>query len=300
MLLKRESATMSHKRAHRFLTTWRSEKSLPAASQGAGGPAASQGSAGGPAASQATAQGLVPFSMEREDLTNSSDFDWRAYVAHREPDLLAMLFDEKTIESFEIRFCKSIDRNCNQHRCDFVAHRSDGMIIRFHPSQKIDAKPTIGELEDIEIGSTSDFRGRPVLGHLPALPAASQGHVGPGAPSRGVYAAVSQHDVMNKTEGLAFLRRKQNEAEAAQWNSQFWEDLTNLQEKFAWPLLVAGLDGGRKVLQGGVSMFAVVWVGKGWKQTAFYLRQDCGSEWVLFLRTKKVWNQEAVADIDWI
>ena len=75
--LQRESATMSVKKAHKFLTTWRSEKSLPAASQGAGGPAASQGSAGGPAASQATAQGLVPFSMEKEDLTNSPDFDAR-------------------------------------------------------------------------------------------------------------------------------------------------------------------------------------------------------------------------------
>ena len=66
--------------------------------------------------------------MEKEDLTNSPDFDWRAYVAHREPALLAMLFEEKTIESFEIRFCKPIDRNCNQHRCDFVAHRSDGTM----------------------------------------------------------------------------------------------------------------------------------------------------------------------------
>ena len=109
---------------------------------------------------------------------------------------------------------------------------------------------------------------------------------------------MSQHDILSKKDGVAFLLRKQNDIEAAHWKRRFWEDLTD-QVEFAWPLLVAGLDGGLEVLQCGVEQFAVVWVGKGWKQPAFYLRQTCGSEWVLFLNRKKVWNQDAVADIDW-
>ena len=86
------------------------------------------------------------------------------------------VFAGNTIVRFEIRFCKPIDTNCNQRRCDFVAHRSDGTLIRFHPSQKHDATPVFAPPEDIEIGGSSNFYNRPVLGHQPTLPATSQGH----------------------------------------------------------------------------------------------------------------------------
>ena len=72
--LQREGKTMTAKKAHAFLKAWRTDKSCPAASQGGGGPAASQGS---------PKDRLVPFSIDMEDLTNSPDFDWRAYVASR-------------------------------------------------------------------------------------------------------------------------------------------------------------------------------------------------------------------------
>ena len=290
--LQRDRKYMSIKKAHAFLKAWRTDKSCPAASQGGGGPAASQGS---------PKDRLVPFSIDMEDLTNSPDFDWRAYVASRSAADLATVFEQHlTIERFEIRFIKPIDRNCNQHRCDFVAHRSDGMVIRFHPSQTKDATPVIATWEDIEFWSGADFSGRPFLGHEPSRPAASQGHAWATPAARGVYHAVSDQDIMNKSEGMAFLMHKQAEIEAARWGRRFWEDLTD-QSQFSWPYLVAGLRGGHEVLQNGVEQFALVWVGQDWQQPAFFIRQSSDPliEWVLFLNSKNVWNEEAVVDIHW-
>ena len=168
------------------------------------------------------------------------------------------------------------------------------MAIRFHPSQAKDAVPVIAPLEEFVIGSVADFSGRPVLGHEPSRPAASQGH----APARGVFHSVSEADHITKKKGITFLLEKQKDIEKAKWDRQFWEDLTD-QSQFPWPFLVAGLPGGPEVLQNGVEQFLLVWVGEEWQRPAFFIRQKSGSEWVLFLNTKEVWHREAVADIYW-
>ena len=113
---------------HRHLKGWRKEHSRPAAPRGDGGPAASQGSWGTP---------QIDFDLDMEDLADSPRFDWRAYVEDRGQDELDTVFGEgdQSFKRFEIRFITPIDRNCNQHRCDFIAHRTDGVLVRFHPSQ---------------------------------------------------------------------------------------------------------------------------------------------------------------------
>ena len=298
--LQLDRKQMSCKKAHAFLKAWRTSKSCPAAPQGAGGPAASQGSA-----MPQPREPLVGFSDDMEDLTNSPDFDWRTYVASRSPhDLNAVFVDdvdkEQSIERFEIRFIKPIDRNCNQHRCDFVAHRSDGMFVRFHPSQGKDAIPVIATWEDIDLPTPAEFEGR-ILGHEPSRPAASQGHAWAMPQARGVYHALSQQDNISKSEGMDFLLEKLRLIEAENWGRCFWEDLTD-QTQFKWPYLVAGLRDGHEVLQSGVEQFCLVWVGREWQRPAFYLRlreSTFGRERVLFLNMKAVWNAEAVKDILW-
>ena len=106
------------------------------------------------------------------------------------------------------------------------------------------------------------------------------------------------HDIMTKREGIAFLLHKHVEYEASPWGRRFWLDLTD-QSQFRWPYLVAGLRGGHEVLQNGVEQFGVAWVGAKWQEPAFYIRQPSGREWVLFLNTKNVWNEEAVQFIYW-
>ena len=244
---------------------------------------------------------LVGFSDDMEDLTNSPDFDWRAYVASRSAKALAEVFIDwwvTSIERFEIRFIKPFDWIYNQHRCDFVAHRSDGMFVLFHPFQDRDAIPAIVTWDDICLPTPASFEGR-ILGHEPSRPAASQGHAWAMPQARGVYHALSQQDNISKSEGMDFLLEKLRLIEAENWGRCFWEDLTD-QTQFKWPYLVAGLRDGHEVLQSGVEQFCLVWVGRKWQCPAFYLREStCGREWVLFLNTKAVWNAEAVEDILW-
>ena len=291
--LQREGKTMTAKKAHAFLKAWRAKHSRPAAPQGDGGPAAPQGNA--PWGMQQPRKPLVAFALEVEDLTESPHFDWRAYVAARTPADLAAVFEDQSIERFDIRFIKPVDRNCNQHRCDFIAHRTDGVLVRFHPSQAQDAIPVLAVWADICITSLPDFQGRE-LGW--AGPAAPQGEEWAMPQARGVYHAVSRHDTMSKNQGISFLLEKQRLIEAEQWRRRFWEDLTD-QTEFPWSYLVAGLRGGQEVLQAGVDQFALCWVGGEWKRPAFYIREACGRESVLLLTTRAVWNAEAVAHIDW-
>ena len=131
------------------------------------------------------------------------------------------------------------------------------MAIRFHPSQAKDAVPVIALLEDFKLGSLADFSGRPLLGHEPSRPAASQGHAWATAPARGVFHSVSEADHITKKEGINFLRQKQTEIDEAKWDRRFWEDLTD-QSQFPWPFLVAGLPGGPEVLTNGVEKFLFV------------------------------------------
>ena len=112
--LQREGKTMTAKKAHAFLKAWRAKHSRPAAPQGDGGPAAPLGNA--PWGMPQPRKPLVAFVLEVEDLTESPHFDWRAYVAARAPADLAAVFEDQSIERFNIRFIKPVDRNFNQYR----------------------------------------------------------------------------------------------------------------------------------------------------------------------------------------
>ena len=72
----------------------------------------------------------------------------------------------------ELRFLAQWDVNHGNtkqpHRVDIVFHRSDGKVVRLHPSKAADAHPVIGDLDDCAITKSA----------LPMLP---KGMVGPPA-----------------------------------------------------------------------------------------------------------------------
>ena len=71
------------------------------------------------------------------------------------------------------------------------------------------------------------------------------------------------------------------------------------QKEFQWSYFLAGLRGGQEVLHAGVSFFALCWVGGARKTPAFYIREARGRESVLLLTENAVWNEPAVAYVDW-
>ena len=332
--MRLEGKTMSARKAHAFLKAWRKKHSgVPAASQGddlaaSHGhmvaywtamqglvPAAPQGELV-PYGAPPTPKNLVPFTLEAEDLTDSADFDWKAYVCSRQDRELEAVFEDKTIDFFEIRFLKPIDRNCNQHRCDFVAVRSDKVLVRFHPSHGKDAIPVLALPLDICFTTPLNTEGRQVgLKHITGGPAASQGDGATTSAAQGgsstaydwavpkrsaVFQVVSKHDQMTKKEAVGWLIAKQQRAEADNWAQRFWEDLTD-QKEFPWPFLLAGLPGGADMLtEGGVREFLLCWVGGRWQRPAFFVASaKTKEEWVLLLTEKEVWNSEAVKDVRW-
>ena len=148
-------------------------------------------------------------------MTDSVDFDWKAYVCSRQDWELEAVFEDKTIDFFEIRFLKPIDRNCNQHRCDFVAVRSDKVLVRFHPSQGKDAIPVLALPLDICFTTPLTTEGRQVgLKHMTGGPAASQGDGATTSAAQGGYDwAVPKRDnevedmtaEISKLEDVTFL-----------------------------------------------------------------------------------------------
>lgn len=393
--MRRAGETMTVKAAHNYLKAWRARHSggapswlqgtHPAAPQGKGGGAASGDALAGwhlgpLAAPQGqgeqwpTVRPVQRFTREAEDLT-LSDFLWPKYIANRTDWMLETIFGEAAIVRFEIRFIRPVDRNTGQHRCDFIAVRSDDLVIRLHPSAGKDAHPVLCSWSDISFSHALDLRGRvgdaaslpmksPPPGVFPAAPqgsgtgapqgkawvgpspqgppmppmhwlgpamtsalalaapppprAASSAGVGhppaqaksvfaaPAAPQGGfewagvkerVYHSVAPHDVMTRREAIAWLLDRQRKAEETGWSSPFYADLTD-QAEFCWPLLVAGLPGGKDVLQQGVDQFALVWLGRGRQQPAFFCSTP-GGQYALLLTEPDPWNTDAVQDILW-
>ncbi len=266
--LRRSGRLVSARRAHKVLHRMRAENT-----------------AQDPAATWHGAN--LEVGQEVVDMTDG-DFDWRGYIANRPPEQLQELVGDGGITRFEMRFVEAWDRNMSQRRCDFIAIRSDGLAVRFHPASTGDSVPVVGHLESWVIGAGP---------HPPALgtrmmerarvdegaPAASQG---PADATNSVFRNLSQADLINRKEAQAFLDDKERRWHAA-WNAdpqgprpRFCEDLTSSTE-FPWRHFLAGFDWGRELCEEGVESFWLVWLGGDHYLPAFYVRQQDGHEWVI-------------------
>lgn len=174
-----------------------------------------------------------------EDLTNSLEFDWLAYLAVHPSQRL--IFGEVGVVRFEIRYLMPRDSNTNNLRCDFVAYWPDGTAIRLHPSSAREAIPVVvANMRTIAADWTlSD-----------PLPRPSERSVAYGC---GVYLNVSDHDGLS---GKIVGRWLEAEARSGRPLRDITERLPGAQW-FPWPLLVASVKPLNFLIQTGVAAVAL-------------------------------------------
>ena len=171
------------------------------------------------------------------DLTDSSEFRWRAWVSQR-PDAETIV--GPGIFRFAFVWVAATDNNLHEKRGDFVLSRVDGVDIRLHPQQRKnratgmkEATPVWGSLDQWLPQHTAQFRHEAL--------AASQGQA---LQPPQAYRGLSQADAISGRAARQFL-----EQEMATWwqlphpRGPFRADITSgtsasSQGQFDWPYYV--------------------------------------------------------------
>ena len=225
---------MMHRAAHKKLNSLRSENSI-----------------------------LTRVTCEAVDLTYSDDFNWRGYLAGH-PDRTT-IFDGHGIVLFEFRFLCTMEGNYNARpdlppfRADFVAHRTDGQVVRMHPGKCKETNVVIGDITTYRLVRPRDAPPQPAkLSVRVEAPAATRG------PAH--YMSFSQSDRMTKRQAIEWL----DSYERTWWNDfshprpLFYMDIGPSGRNFQFPfwLLWQGLQGGQSMSDTGVRVWAVCWLKK--------------------------------------
>ena len=134
-ILRADAKPVSRKKAHEFLSAWRKR-------------------------TQHTAE------MEK-DLTHCrGEFDWIGYLKNH-GDIAAIVPDGRFVDAFSIVRLAVIDRNTDSGRVDFFVRWDDGSIVKLHPSQNQEARPTIVPPDRIEAFLVGEHSGRAAVRGTP-------------------------------------------------------------------------------------------------------------------------------------
>ena len=227
------------------------------------------------------------------DLTHSSMFDWRGYVANHSDEWLECIFGDASAESqvswrrrnrsrrrickFEARFLRFWDEETAGPRFDFIAYRDDGLHFRLHPGMT-GATETWPISGDVRSWAVEDGAGSALAANLSS-------------------AALQEHCVI---DGRDFLQR-QVQAWEHDPRRRFTRNLT-LGTAFAWDLFLhRGDANAQRLIQRGVVECWLVWVGRERQRAAFYFRFHDGAETVYATTNDGRWvsDERLVEDVYW-
>ncbi len=266
---------VSHKRAHKVLHRMRQDLTVAGIT-----PAAPLG-----------------FSEETVDMTDldTEEFDWRGYVCNRTSlEQLRELVGEG-ITRFELRFLTlAWDKNLNQPRCDFVAHRLNRTCVRFHPSATSDGVPVIGRMADwcAQVHPTT------LLDRVIVTPLdAPQGEIPRASEHNSYFSNISQSDVIGRKQAVQFIELASRAWLEGHRGQKFTTELTR-QEKFPWTLYLSSTMWGRDMYEEGVCEVYLVWIGDPHNTAAFYVLTD-RQAYVIDPTRNACVSQRAVHCIEW-
>ena len=192
-----------------------------------------------------------PYDREFEDLTESWPECW-GYLVNRphEKELHDIFADADGFVRCEIRFLTVRDlnhaRTKQPHRCDFVFHRTDGRVVRLHPSKAKDSEAVITDFDLIAITKGVGGVPQPAPTPLHTYPVdVSRWPDGPRAfRPRLLHENFSSSDKLSTKKAFDYLAHKEHT-----WKQEWrngsrgpWKhDLTDKDAEFPWKAWISGL-----------------------------------------------------------
>ena len=236
-----------------------------------------------------------PYDREFEDLTESWPECW-GYLVNRphEKELHDIFADADGFVRCEIRFLTVRDLNHAKtkqpHRCDFVFHRTDGRVVRLHPSHAKDAEAVITDFDLIAITKGVGGVPQPAPTPLHTYPVdVSRWPDGPRAfRPRLLHENFSTADKPSAKKAFEYLANKEHTWKQ-QWRTGYrgpWKhDLTDKDAEFPWKAWLSGLPTVVESIEvrtfDDIKEFAVVYVLYPEQRTAFYVVHVDGTEWIM-------------------
>ena len=269
--MRMQNQVTSVKRANAFLTEWRKKHTQPGQEP--------------------------PYDIEFEDLTESWPLCW-GYLVNRptEKELHDIFAGADGFVSCQIRFLSLWDPNRKQtkqpHRCDFLFYRTDGRVVRLHPSKAKDSEAVITDFGLIAI--TKRVGGVPQPAPTPMHTSPVDVSRWPDGPrsyrQRLLHQNFSTADKPSNKKAFEYLANKEHTWKQ-QWRTGYrgpWKhDLTDKDAEFPWKAWLSGLP---TVVESiavrtfdDIKEFAVVYVLYPEPRTAFFVAHVDGTEWVLEL-----------------
>ena len=251
-----------------------------------------------------------PYDREFEDLTESWPECW-GYLVNRphEKELHDIFADADGFVRCEIRFLIVWDLNHAQtkqrHRCDFLFYRTDGRVVRLHPSHAKDAEAVITDFDLIAITKGVGGVPQPAPTPLHTYPVdVSRWPDGPRAfRPRLLHENFSSSDKLSTKKAFDYLAHKEHT-----WKQEWrngsrgpWKhDLTDKDAEFPWKAWLSGLPTVAQSIEvqafDDIKEFAVVYVLYPEQRTAFYVVHVDGTEWILEPGKKPI--RAALLDVD--